>query len=152
MAIDNQKDWIDILSALLTPSIAIFAVFFAGMQWRSDRKRLKNEHFGRRIPVYEAITDYIGDVCTSGRIRDEAEMKFLCDTKNVSFIFGSDIKAYVDEIFKKSTDLHALGKMERGLSGDSLKVNLEKQSVIKSWFREELISGSQERFKKHLSL
>ena len=79
-------------------------------------------------------------------------MKFLCDTKNVSFIFGSDIKAYVDEIFKKSTDLHALKKTQSGLSGDGLENNLDKQSEITNWFGEEVKSGAQERFKKYLSL
>ena len=151
MAIDNQKDWIDILSALLTPAIAFFAIIVAGMQWRINHKRLKSEYFDRRIAVYETIAGYISDILTSGVIKDNVETKFLRDTRNVLFLFGSDIKTFVDEIYKKSTDLHALQAMERNLSGGNLEDNLNKQSEIKHWFSKEL-SSLQERFKKHLSL
>jgi len=152
MAIDNQKDWIDILSALLTPIIAISAIVVAVVQCRINRKRLKNEHFDRRIAVYETIKDYIGHVWTNGDIERDAEYIFLCNSGNVFFLFGSDIKVYVDEIFKKSSDLHALKKTESGLSGVGLENNLDKQDVIKSWFGEEVKNGLQERFKKHLTL
>ncbi len=152
MTVDNQKDWIDILIALLTPTIALSAIGVAVVQCWINHKRLKNEYFNRRIAVYETITDYIGHVWTSGDIGKDAEMKFLCNAKNVFFLFGSDIEEYVKKIFNMSTNLHALKKMESGLSGDSLKNNLDKQDVIKNWFGKEVKSGLQERFKKHLSL
>lgn len=154
MTADNQKDWIDILSALLTPTIAISAIVVAAVQCRINRKRLKNEYFDRRIAVYEAIKDYIGHVWTNGDIEKDAEMKYYCNVKNVFFLFGSDIEEYVNEIFKKCTELHALKKTENEFPDGSLKLknNMEKQSVIKNWFGEEVKSGLQERFKKYLSL
>lgn len=151
MAVEDQRDWIDVLSALLTPAIAFFAIVVAGMQWRINHKRLKNEYFDRRIAVYEAIAAYISNILTSGAIKNNAETKFLRDTKNVFFLFGSDIRTFIDEIYKKSTDLYALQKMQHTLSGGGLAGNLNKQSEIKHWFREELCS-LQDRFKKHLSL
>ena len=152
MTVDNQKDWIDILTALLTPTIALSAIVVAVVQCKINRKRLKNEYFNRRIAIYETIKDYIGHVWTNGDIERDTEYIFLCNSGNVFFLFGSDIEEYVKEIFDKSTDLHVLKKMESRLSGDRLENNLVKQSVIKSWFGEEIKSGLQERFKKYLNL
>ena len=42
----NSKDWIDIFSALLTPTIAIFAGFIAYQQWQTQEKQ-------RRKDLYE---------------------------------------------------------------------------------------------------
>ncbi|MHC4168357.1 MAG: hypothetical protein ACYSWQ_15500 [Planctomycetota bacterium] len=151
MAVENQKDWIDILTALLTPTIAISAVFIGGVQCWINRKRLKTEYFDRRITVYEAIAGYISGILTSGMYKDNDETKFLRDTKDVFFLFGSDIRTFVDEIYSKSTDLRALQGMERTQSGDGLEDNLNRQSEIKHWFNREL-RCLQERFKKYLSL
>jgi hypothetical protein len=153
MSIDNHKDWIDILKAFLTPTIALFGIFIGFMQWWTNHKRLKIEYFNRRIAVFDAIGKYIAEILISGGIDNNAETKFLRDTRNVFFLFGNDddIKTFVDEIYKKSTDLHALEAMQRTLSGQHLEMNLNKQGEIKDWFKKEL-RGLQERFKKYLSL
>ena len=151
MVICNQKDWIDILSALLAPSIVLFGAIVAGMEWWINHKRLKNELFDRRIAVYDIISNYMSSVFTTGCIEREAETKFLSGTKNVYFLFGSDVKEFIDEIFKKSSDLHVLEKMQSNLSGTALENNMNKQGEIINWFKKEF-DGLEERFKRHLSL
>jgi len=146
-----EKDWIDILSALLTPTVAVFGVLFAGIQCVIYHKQLKVIRFDKRFRVYDAIGKYLGDVLTSGCVEKDAELRFLTDTKNAFFLFGPDVKAFIHEIFKKSGKLHALIAMEHGLSGENLEKNIGKQQEIKDWFDKEL-RGLQERFEKHLCL
>ena len=120
-------------------------------QWITNHKRLRHESYDRLFPVYKAIEEYMWSVLELGRVDDNAETKFLCDTKSVLFLFGKDIKVFVDQIFKNSTELRALQRTQNSLSGKSLDENLNKQQLIKDWFKREA-DGLQCRFKKYLSL
>ena len=111
----------------------------------------KTSSFDQKIAVYKIIKAYVRYVWTNGDFEIKAETEFLDSTGEVSFIFGSDIKEYIDEIYNKCTNLHYLKKMESTLSGDSLETNLDKQSIIKDWFKKEVMGGLEERFAKYLS-
>jgi DNA-binding ferritin-like protein (Dps family) len=121
------------------------------VQWWTNHKRLRQESYDRLFPVYKAIDEYLWSVLTLGGVDDNAETKFLNETKNVSFLFGKDIKVFVDQIFKNSTELRALQRVQNSLSGKSLDENLNKQQLMKDWFKREADS-LQCRFKKYLSL
>jgi len=41
----NGKDWVEYLSALLTPTIAILGSIIGFQLWRTNSKRLKHELF-----------------------------------------------------------------------------------------------------------
>jgi len=51
------KGWVDILSALLVPTIAIFGSLIGFQQWRTNTKRLKHELFDRRYEPLSTIID-----------------------------------------------------------------------------------------------
>ena len=44
----NPKDWVDIFSALLTPTVAIFAGIIAYQQWQTQEKQRKQDLFEMR--------------------------------------------------------------------------------------------------------
>jgi len=48
----NEKDWVDILTALLTPTVAILGVTIAYQQWRLNSKKFKHELYDRRLHIY----------------------------------------------------------------------------------------------------
>ena len=49
---EHMRDWIDILQALLTPTIALIAVGIGLAQWWTARNRLKLDLFDTRWSVY----------------------------------------------------------------------------------------------------
>lgn len=58
--IENTKDWVDYMSALLTPVIAIFGCFIAYRQWRTSEKERKQYLFDKRydnlyVPILKCI-------------------------------------------------------------------------------------------------
>lgn len=146
-----EKNLIDIFSALLTPTIAIFGIAIAGLQWRLNRKRLKNELFNRRIELFDRISHYIADVLCHGNVGQGEEMQFFRDTRNVFFIFDKDIEEYVDKIYKKSIALQTFCNLQDSLTGDALRNNVDNQMKIKNWFEKEL-NGIRPKFQKYLSL
>ena len=46
---------VPVLSALLTPTIAIITTYIAYEQWRTNRNKLKLDLFDRRFAVYDAM-------------------------------------------------------------------------------------------------
>jgi hypothetical protein len=58
-------DWIDVLSALLTPTIAILGIYIAYQQWRTNKNRLKLELFDKRYEIFTNIKKFIANILTS---------------------------------------------------------------------------------------
>lgn len=141
-----DKDWIDMLSVLSTPIIAIITGIVIGLlQWHINKMRLHNELFNRRIDLYNKIASYIANILTSGSLKDGGDIQFLADTRHATFIFGEDIKEFVEKIYHKSRDFNLL-KAQRQ-SDESLS----KQEEIFGWFKDEL-NNMQNRFIKYLKL
>ena len=142
------KEWIDILSALLMPAIAFWGTLIAGLQWEINERRLKYELFPRRIELFDIISHYIADILRHGKVGQGKEAQFLRNTRNAFFIFDKDIEEYVDKIYKKSIELQLL---QSSLTGDASRNNMDNQTRIEGWFKEEL-NGIRPKFQKYLSL
>lgn len=145
-----DRNWVDVLSALLTPTIAIFGIYIALQQWLTNRKRLKLELFERRYEVFEKIKQFIANILTSGRVEEGADIQFLRDTKAALFLFDEKIVELTTEMYKKAIRLHALEATER-TAGDNLEANLNKQDEIKQWYKDQL-KDIDKSFKKYLRL
>lgn len=146
-----NKDWIDLLTALLTPVIALAAIWIARRQSKINRNRLKLELFDRRFKVYSRVASFLSQIMIDGKVQDGADMAFLRDTRTASILFDDRIKALISDIYEKAVRLHALGAELDALHGDPRIENLEGQTEIKRWISETLIN-LEERFKPYLKL
>jgi ribosomal protein L29 len=133
-----SKDWVDITTALLTPTIAIFGSIITWQQWATNRDKLKHELFERRYQVYEKIAGFVANILITGGVEPGKDMQFLVETKSVSFLFNEDIKSLVSEIYQKATMLHALEAELSAEAGEARTRNIEKQRQIKEWYSETL--------------
>lgn len=147
------RDWVDYLSALLVPTIAIVGAFIAWQQWRINRARLKNELFDRRYEQFCVVRDFIGSIMTSGQSTLEEQRKYLVGTRGMRFLFDKKIAEYVDEhIWVPAIDLECLESELQGLPvGDERSENVHKQRDIKQKLHEEL-KGLEDRFAEYLQL
>ena len=149
--ITEYKAIVDFLSATLAPVIAIVAVFIAYQQWRTNKLRIKIELFDRRHKVYQHIADFLGSVISTGGVEPDIENKFLSGTRVSLFLFDASVESFVEEIFQKAGHLHALKLDQKNISGDKLSANLNSESKITQWFKQELINLPK-RFSKFLSI
>lgn len=133
-----DKDWIDLLSALLTPTVAAIGIYIAYQQRVLNQNRLKHELFEKRYEVYERIGAFISSILTSGSVKPGSDMEFLRDTKAVTLLFDSNIKSFTSEVYKKAVDLHCFEAELEGLVGEERKANIKKQRMIKDWYMEKL--------------
>ena len=63
----NEPHWTIFLTALLTPTIALFGLRIAFMQSRIAKNKLKLDLFDRRYALYQALTRCISTIITEGK-------------------------------------------------------------------------------------
>ncbi len=111
-----DKDWIDVLSALLTPTIAIAAVVITTLQWKIDRNRLKHELFDRRYRQYCAVTEFLGSIMANGKVLLEDQREYLTGTTGMEFTFSPEISSYLHKnVWCIAVDLKATQDEFEGL-------------------------------------
>ena len=128
-----EPHWTQILSALLTPTIAIIGAFLAYKQWRAAQNKLKMELFEKRYAVYSETKSFILSIIGSGKVDDEHLFKFRSATKEAKWVLNDDIEKYLDEkIWEKAIDLQTLRAELEGVPvSDKRSANVRKQAEIK---------------------
>lgn len=126
-------DWVDYLSALLTPTIAIVGAAIGLLQWRTNRNRLKHELFDRRYEQFEAVRDFLGSIMGSGRALDDKQADFLFKTRGLRFIYDKKLADYIHaNIWSPAVDLACLHSELEGVPvGEERTKNVRMQSEIK---------------------
>lgn len=90
-------DWVQYLSALLVPSLAIFGAVIAGLQWRTNERKRKQDLFDRRFAFYMKAVSYYEDFWS-----DRAGTSSAYDWKTLyveaGFLFGPDIVKHLQSM------------------------------------------------------
>ena len=94
------KDWVDYLTALLTPMIAIVGIGLGFLQWRINRLRLNHELFDKRWKIYIVVTDFIIEHMSSREKRPkmEASSEYLIGIAGCQFVFNNELKECLYQI------------------------------------------------------
>ena len=129
----GQRDWIDVLQALLTPTLAFFGILIAWLQWRTNDQRLKHERFGSRYAVVQALRHFLQSIVVKGDVSEDERLNFLSASAGSRFIFDKNISEYLSEVHDKAVDLQT-ARRESAAPQKEEKVELIKQqSEIKHW-------------------
>ena len=144
---------VDLLSALLTPTIAILGLTIAFLQWRTNSKRLRHELFDRRYEQFTVVREFLGSIMKSGKSKPEEQLKFLTGTRGMRFIFDKDIAEYVDKtIWHLAVELECLDSELVDLPvGEERSKNVRRQAEIKKQLYQEL-NTIEDKFAKYLQL
>mgnify|MGYP000308834042 CR=1 FL=1 len=152
-ATQNGKDWVDYMSALLTPTIAVLGSVVAYFQWRTNSNRLKHELFERRYEQFAVISNFLASIMISGKSMPEEQHKYLSGTSGMRFIFDEEIAEYVGTtIWHLAVELECLDSELVGVPvGDERTKNVHRQAEIKKQLNLEFKS-LEEKFSKYLQL
>jgi hypothetical protein len=131
--------WTTVLSALLTPIVAIFGIWIAYRQWRTAQNKLKLDLFDRRLAIYEAVQRYLGGVMVSGKTSNEAEFIMLRETRGAKWLLNADIDHYLSKtLWERATKLNCLQSELEGLGvGAERSTNVTESRDIKEWMRKQ---------------
>lgn len=104
--ISVKKDWVDYLSAMLTPTVAIFGLYIGYRQWRTEEAKLRHELFEKRYKQFDAVVKFVNSIVIGSGMTDDGLMKFLSEIEGMNFIFEEEIDQFVDKyIFKLYMEL-----------------------------------------------
>ena len=104
-----DKNIIDILSALLTPTIAIGVAIIAILQFRINRNRFKHELFDRRYKQYTAVIDFLGSIMSEGKSTFEAQKNYIIQTSGIEFTYSEKVREYLElNVWSPAIELECL--------------------------------------------
>jgi hypothetical protein len=138
---------------LLTPVIAVVAVYIARQQWKTNAHKLKLDLYDRRFKVFEAAREILGLMYTSG-VRDAQLLNVLTKTADTEFLFGREVKEYLEEIYRHVQTLISANSQMSANWETPVEVRsriAEAETTEVRWATGE-VNRIADRFKKYLNL
>lgn len=139
----NQNNWINTLSALLVPTIAIVVAIIACMQYHVNYERHRFELFNKRFSIYRKLRSFLLNIVQPDNFITEKTLKKIYRVFDESeFLFGDDITQYINEIRNNTFSLNQkslklentnlnkkdIAQLEHDI--DALKLDFDKQLII----------------------
>ncbi len=116
----------------------------AQQQAATNRLEYRLLLFERRMRIFDATTKLFGEITREATVDYAQLFTFLRDTRERDLLFGEEIKDYLDEIYKKGVDLHALRqRLERQPE------LIEPETELLIWFANQFPIATQ-KFLKYL--
>lgn len=148
----DYKYYIEVLAALLTPTIAIITTYIAIQQYKNNRAKLRHELYEKRLVIYKGVIRLIRTARFAERIQPEDTMAFATVKSESRFLFGKDVTDYISILDDKAMGQYGLQLVEEKmteLTGNVLMPQEIKDSQL--WFegQEEIAA---QKFMKYLDL
>ena len=159
-------EFIKILNALLTPVIAIFAVYIAYQQYRINKRnseyqkeidlqKINLELFNRRYRIFTETKNLILHLSKYAKVDSKRLSDFITATNEHKFLFGREIEIYLNELYEKATNLSHTNNEQKNIEiypphSPQRKELLEKHEELLNWFTTEF-ENCEVRFIKYLN-
>jgi hypothetical protein len=154
---ESAVSWIDILSALLTPTIALIAIYIAYQQYKVNEQRLRHETYGNRVKIFKAVNRFISEITANGQTNYEKCHVFYSEASEAAFLFDKSVMDYIDKLYSKGIDLIQLqeelypGDGSQGVQGEERGTVASQKSVLFKWFAKQL-TESKDLFTKKIGI
>jgi hypothetical protein len=104
-SIDSEKV-VRVFSALLTPAIAIIAVYIAYRQHKTSNLQHRLALFDRRLVVFNSTMKMVASVLQEARAELDECFKYISETRDHEFLFGPEVGTFINEVYSKAVALH----------------------------------------------
>jgi hypothetical protein len=133
-----QVPWVTYAAGLLTPVVAILGLCIAWKQWHTARMKLKLDLFDKRIVVYEAVRNAIGQTVVHGKTTQEVESAYLTGIAGARWLFNERMEKYLrEEIWELFSELnYAQAEHEGAYLNEEKLIATQKKSAALSKFNE----------------
>ena len=149
-------DWLkvgQVLQALLTPAIGIATVVIGVLAFKIQRQQAITNRLQyrlalleKRMRVFDETMDLIAVVIREARIELNRVIQFLQRTREHELLFGPEIKAFIDEIYRAGVDLST--RVPAGINmGDQAAI--QRQTELVAWFADQS-AVAREKFLKYI--
>lgn len=135
---------ISILQGLLTPVIGIITTYIAWQQWKGNQLKLKLDRYERRLRIYQEVVKML-KTCANGEIREfSVIVDFGPATAEADFLFGPEIRQYLDEISTRAAKLRSANVQYKDFK-QPVPAGYDHEQIVNeigtqtAWFVEQLV-------------
>ena len=143
---------VDVLSAAMTPLIAMIAIYIAYQQWKTNHLRLKHELFDRRFEIYKSVQKYLSGILREAKVNMELVPEILDAYQRSKFLLGDEIHDYIDEIYKRSINLRSKQHLIKAGNPENDREELEREEHAELCWLTSQLGVLGDKFDEHLSL
>jgi hypothetical protein len=154
----TMRDYVQIFQGLLTPLIALLALYIAWQQYQVNHYSLKNQLYERRFKVFRVFMSYLADIMREGKTSYHRVVQFYAEASEVEFLFNDGIPNKLEELYKKGIKLARLQDKlypsdgSQGLpKGDERNRVVEEKHDLLEWF-ESQIKETKDLFKQQMKM
>lgn len=134
---NTAPSWIDISTALLTPTIALVALVIAYYQYSTNRRRFLYETYERKLKVFQEVRAVIREIAFNANISHQMRRDLYDSITEATFLFDHKVQSYLDELSKKVMDVTGKFNIVYGEDGKGDQAYSEKR---REEIKEELYS------------
>ena len=137
--IDFIMETINVLSALLTPAIAVAVAYVACHQWRTNRNRLKFELYDKRYDAYQAVRDLLEHIMVEATIKDERLVEsFVRACRESEFLFDDAVGNYLQDTKDKMVKWRLNQNRSQLPAGERRDEFVKIENELLGWLIEQL--------------
>ena len=146
---------IQFFSAVLTPLIAIIAVYIAYQQYITNKRnveqqnyinarKLKFELYEKRFKIFEDTKQILLKIYQKSGLELNELQLFKTNTKEVYFLFNEDIVKFLEDIGEKNIELNGINlesdDKSKLLSNSPVRIEISnRKSILLKWFFDNLL-------------
>jgi hypothetical protein len=150
----TDSGWLEWLTALSTPTIAIFAIWIAWQQLHLNRNQFRSDLMEKRVAILSAIRDLLS-AALKNRYPDLTELdKFDVEMVEAPFLFGPEVMSYLDKLRQNYIAIWNISEQDKDNDFKDPQerfVGLEKRREYRTWMREQFLA-SKDIFMPYLDL
>jgi hypothetical protein len=135
---------IPVLQGLLTPVIGGITTYIAWRQWKGNQLKLNLDRYDRRLRIYQEVVKML-KTCANGEIREfSVILDFGAATAEADFLFGPEIRQYLDEISTRAAKLRSANVQYKNFK-QPVPAGYDHEKIVNeigtqtAWFVEQLV-------------
>src|SRR5579872_1840168 len=136
--VDSER-LVRVLSALLTPVIAVVTSYIAFQQYRTNRSQHRLALFEKRMAVFNSTMNLIAAVTQAARAELDQLFGLIRETRDHQLLFGPEIGEFINEVYKKGVELNTI---------DFVHGDAARRTELLLWFSQQN-AGATQKFLKY---
>ncbi len=146
----------DFSKTMLTPVIAVIAVYIAWQQKKINEQKLNLDLYDRRLRIYEEVRKILSIIIRDAKASYDDLLKFYSAASEADFLFDPEITKYIDEIYRHGIQLQRWNSEYRDYTqptpeGYDHKKVCDGMHTELTWLADQLIPAKQ-KFKPYLKI
>lgn len=131
--------WVTVLQALLTPLIALLALYVAWQQWRTNHNKFRLDYFDRRFSIYKAAMQLATEISSQGNVSNDELHSFSVNTREAEFFFDDEIAGFCRDMHNEARAIQmGCKKLQGALSEEQRKNSQELLLQRVGWFNKQV--------------